>query len=302
MYPNSAPRSLELAPRTPRRCVVLGDQTLALECAEIAVAAGLQVVALASRHEQAADFGARHGFEVRDADRLSDALDGIEADVLLSIANLRIVPLSILERFEVAVNFHDGPLPRLAGVHATSWALANGAREHAITWHLMTETPDAGDIVLSDEFAIADDDTAYTLNARCFERALATFPAVAAALSAGRLEVTEQSSEPGEYHGRHERFGARAVFDPGRSVRDLCNVARALDFGPRIVNPLGAMRIVRGADAWLADLADDARGGDSSGDGLPITVADGSVVVGPVTTLSGGTGRDVARYHARRTN
>ena len=183
MDPNQPPRTVELTPRTPRRCVVVGDQTLALECAELAVAAGLHVVALASRHEQAADFGQRHGLEIRNDDRLSDALSGIEADVLLSIANLRIVPHSILKRFEVAINFHDGPLPRLAGVHATSWALAGGQRQHAITWHLMTETPDAGDIVLTDEFAIADDDTAYTLNARCFERALATFPTVASALS-----------------------------------------------------------------------------------------------------------------------
>src|SRR5688500_11493176 len=234
MDPNQAPRSVELVPHHPRRCVIVGDQTLALECAEIAIAAGLQVVALASRHPQAAEIGAQFGIEVRNADRLSDALSGLEADVLLSITNLRIVPHTILRRFDAAINFHDGPLPKLAGVHATSWALAEGAREHAITWHLMTETPDAGDIVLTDEFAIADDDTAYTLNARCFERALATFPTVAAALSTGRLSVTAQPSEPGAYHGRHERFGARSVFDPRRTVHDLCNVARALDFGPRI--------------------------------------------------------------------
>ena len=136
-------------------------------------------------------------------------------------------------------------------MHVTSWALANGHREHGITWHLMTETADAGEIVLADDFDIDDNDTAFALNARCFERALATFPEVAAALSAGRLFVTAQSSEPGEYHGRHERFGARALFDPRRSENDMRNVMRALDFGPRIVNPLGSMRVVNGADAWL---------------------------------------------------
>ena len=233
--------------------------------------AGLEVVALASRHELAADFGERHGFEVRSADRLSEALDGIEADVLLSIANLRIVPRSILDRFEVSINFHDGPLPRIAGVHVTSWALANGHREHGITWHLMTETADAGEIVLADDFDIDDNDTAFALNARCFERALATFPDVAAALSTGRLSVTAQSSEPGEYHGRHERFGARALFDPRRSENDMRDVMRALDFGPRIVNPLGAMRVVNGKDAWLVDTD------------------------GRTTTLSGGESSPVAR-------
>src|SRR5688572_3366155 len=287
MHPNQAPRSLELLPRDPRRCVIVGDQTLALECAELAMAAGLQVVALASRHEQAAEFAQRYGFEVRNADRLSEALAGIEADVLLSIANLRMVPQSILERFEVAINFHDGPLPQLAGVHVTSWALANGAQEHGITWHLMTEAADAGEIVLADEFAIAADDTAYTLNARCFERAMATFPDVASALANGRLVVTAQSSEPGEYHGPHERFGARAVFDPGRSARDLLDIARALDFGPRIVNPKGTMRIVSGTDAWLAELHPATADSQTAAEGTPLAVAGGSIVIGPVTSLSG---------------
>ena len=228
MYPNQAPRLLELSPRRPRRCVIVGDQTLAVECAELAIAGGLQVVALASRHQQALDLGRRHGFDVRDDDRLTDALAGVEADVLLSIANLRIVPQSILDRFEVSINFHDAPLPRLAGVHATSWALANGAIDHAITWHLMTATPDAGEILLADEFAVRDDDNAYTLNARCFERALVTFPQIAASLAAGRLSVTAQAPDRGEYHGRHDRFGARALFDPRRSARELHDVASSI--------------------------------------------------------------------------
>ena len=266
-----------------RRCVIVGDQTLALECAELAGAAGLQVVALASRHEQAAALGQRLGIEIRAADRLGDALDGVDADILFSIANLRIVPRSILERFEVAINFHDGPLPQLAGVHATSWALANGADRHAITWHLMTETPDGGDILLRDEFAIEPDDTAYTLNARCFERALDTFPVIAGDLARGQLTVTPQESALVEYHGRHERFGRRTLFDPRRAEAELRAVARALEFGPRIVNPLGSMCVVRGDDAWLVDITQSPPPADAR----TVAVAGGSITVGRVATLSG---------------
>ena len=33
------------------------------------------------------------------------------------------------------VNYHDAPLPRYAGMHATSWELMHGETRHAVTWH-----------------------------------------------------------------------------------------------------------------------------------------------------------------------
>ena len=40
-------------------------------------------------------------------------LDSHPADVLLSIANLRLIPDDVLDRVATAINFHDGPLPAL---------------------------------------------------------------------------------------------------------------------------------------------------------------------------------------------
>ena len=115
--------------------------------------------------------------------RLVDALDQHPVDVLFSIANLRIIPDAVLAKVPVAINFHDGPLPGYAGLNVTNWALLAGEREHAITWHLMTADVDAGRIVATERFPIADDETAFSLNARCYEAALTTFPRVAAAVA-----------------------------------------------------------------------------------------------------------------------
>ena len=45
---------------------------------------------------------------------------------------------------------------------------------------------------------------------------------------------------------------------------------RALDFGPRIVNPLGAIRVVNGKDAWLVD-TDGRTTTLSGGESSPVT-------------------------------
>ena len=35
-----------------------------------------------------------------------------------------------------AINFHDGPLPQMAGLNTPVWALLNGEAEHGISWML----------------------------------------------------------------------------------------------------------------------------------------------------------------------
>ena len=64
------------------------------------------------------------------------------------------------------INFHDGPLPRYAGLHVTSWALLNQEREHGVSWHVMEVGVDTGDVLAESRFQLSDDDTAFTVNAK----------------------------------------------------------------------------------------------------------------------------------------
>src|SRR5439155_12124948 len=75
------------------------------------------------------------------------AFKAVPFDYLFSIANMHIIPNEIFtlpRRF--AINFHDGPLPRYAGVHATSWALIHQERHHAVSWHEVGDLVDGGRI------------------------------------------------------------------------------------------------------------------------------------------------------------
>ena len=66
------------------------------------------------------------------------------------------------------------PLPAYAGVHAASWALLNGEKEHGVTWHLMSRRIDAGDILKQERFAIGSRDKAEDVNRACHRPATAT--------------------------------------------------------------------------------------------------------------------------------
>ena len=56
-------------------------------------------------------------------------------DYLFSIVPNKIFSEEILKlprRF--AINFHDAPLPKYAGLNATTWAILNNEKSHGITW------------------------------------------------------------------------------------------------------------------------------------------------------------------------
>ncbi len=143
-------------------CVIIGEGTLPLQwrrdCAEppprdlrgclARCAAG----ALGGR----ARHPARH-----EPGELGALLGGRPFDYLFSIVNYQVLPgetLAAPRRW--AINYHDAPLPRYAGSYATSWALMAGERTHGVTWHLMTEQLDAGDILVQYPIEIAADERA----------------------------------------------------------------------------------------------------------------------------------------------
>ena len=232
-------------PTTALRTAIVGDATLTGHCIDVARDGGLDVVVVATDHPIVRERARAAGIAVVDsADVPCGALDPYEIDVLLSIANLRVLPGTLLRRVRHAVNFHDGPLPSFAGLNVTTWALAAGAERHAITWHLMTEEVDGGAIVDTEEFAVHDGDTAFSLNARCYEAAIASFPRVVAALVSGSLRAVPQPAGDRRTYRRFER--PAVVVDPAADPATTARYVRALSLGHAVPNTVGVAHLVNG--------------------------------------------------------
>ncbi len=226
--------------------VFVGDESLLVQCAEQWLSGGESILAVATADPHTAAWATEKGVPVVQpgeglAERLPQGFD-----FLFSIANLRMIPPAVLGLARrAAINFHDGPLPRYAGLNAPVWAMIAGEPEHGITWHLMTEKADQGNILVQKTFPIEADDTSLTLNARCYENALESFDEVLRLIRRDGLYGRQQPDSGGSYFGLGARPAHFAALDFTQPPDALARLGRALDFG-QYDNPVAWPKLVVG--------------------------------------------------------
>ncbi|MCW5769172.1 MAG: amino acid adenylation domain-containing protein [Phycisphaeraceae bacterium] len=229
------------------RCAVIGTGSLLVQSAEELRSRGHAILCVASPDPKVASWAASNKVpHVATWAELEASVRGQQVDLLFSIVNDEVLPPSALTLPRVmAINYHDAPLPRYAGIHATSWALMAGEKEHAITWHVMSDRVDFGDILVQEHFGIAPDDNALTLNAKCYAAAQRAFRTLLGQLERGATTRKPQSESARSFFGRHKRPVNAGILDPNTPAKSLENLGRALDFGV-YENPLCAVRIWTG--------------------------------------------------------
>jgi natural product biosynthesis luciferase-like monooxygenase protein len=232
-------------PDRPFSCFLIGTESLLISCATELREAGHDIRGIISDEPSIRAWCADHG--VRSIPSKPDYTPILAAepfDWLLSITNLTIIPAAALKLpRRGAINFHDGPLPRFGGLYAPAWALMAGEREYAITWHRMTDAVDEGDIVLARPFPIAEGETSLTLNTKCFEAGVESFPELIKLLAAPETPSIAHALDRATYHGLGDRPVGWATLDLTRPAAELAALVRALDFGP-YPNPLAVARLV----------------------------------------------------------
>src|SRR5215213_4762584 len=147
-----------------RSAVFVGDGSLLIRCAQEFIGAGNTVTCVASHSEEVLQWARTNGIAARALlPGAPVSIDEAAFDYLFSVANLSVLPTALISRAgKMAINFHDGPLPRYAGLNAPSWALMAGELQHGVTWHEMTVKVDAGRVVRQASFPIAPDETAFS--------------------------------------------------------------------------------------------------------------------------------------------
>lgn len=219
--------------------LIVGEGALLIACAEVLLRYGDTIQAVVSATDAIREWALTQKiFCAPHVDDALAAMNGQGFDYLFSIANLSIVPPRILGLPRLgAFNFHDGPLPRYAGLHATTWAILNQEASHGVTWHEMRETVDAGDIVQQRLFAVGPEDTALTLNRKCFEAGIESFEELVRGLRDGTLRPRPQRRSDRTYFAKHARPPAQACIEWTWPAERIGAFVRSLDFGP-YPNPL----------------------------------------------------------------
>ncbi|WP_309664628.1 formyltransferase family protein, partial [Tabrizicola sp.] len=275
--------------------ILIGNESLTAECGNLWLDRGHAVTAVVTRAPHVASWAAKRGLTVvAPGPGLAARLPGHAVDWVISVANLSLVPAGVLALArQGGVNFHDGPLPGYAGLNAPVWALLNAERQHAVTWHLMTSGIDEGEVLATSTFDITADETAFTLNARCFAAALDSFPQVITALEAGGQPRQPQGNGPRRMFRRADRPAAAARLDFTKPAETVAGMVRALDHGG-YRNPLAVAKILVGGRILAVGAAEITAGSavpgtvlDASDASLVVACATGAVRLMRLTDLQG---------------
>jgi len=125
-----------------------------------------------------------------------------------------------------ALNLHGSLLPKYRGRAPVNWVLVHGEIETGVTLHVMTEKPDAGDIVVQAAVPIAFEDTALTLYGKMEKAAERLLPEILPKIAAGKIPRRRNELEKGSYFGGRKPEDGR--IDWTRSAVEIYNLIRAV--------------------------------------------------------------------------
>lgn len=176
---------------------IIGENSIALKCCEILFTAGHNILVFVTQNLSNIKWAEERRINVcYTPDEIDDYLSTNSIDYLLSIVNSAILSSRILSLAKyAAINYHDSILPKYAGLNATTWAIINNEKEHGITWHIMTERLDAGDILLQESFPIDAEETCLSLNLKCYETAINSFKELLIILEGASAKKIIQNNE-----------------------------------------------------------------------------------------------------------
>ena len=154
--------------------------------------------------------------------------DGI--DLLLNVHALHVLPAELVAAPRIgSFNLHPGPLPAYAGLNAPSWAIYQGEQTHAVTVHWMDSGIDTGAIAYEAGLEISDDETGFSLSAKCVRAGLPLLQELLTAAASGTVPRRPQTGTR-RYYGRQVPQGGR--IDWTRPAAQIVNFVRASDYAP----------------------------------------------------------------------
>lgn len=212
------------------RCHIIGETTLCIRCADALLKHGHTILSIFSDNIEVIEWAHRHNLSVVPPHLVGDLVEDKTFDYLFSIVNNTVLKMPGYAHQKI-INYHDGPLPRYAGRNASCWAILNNENVHGITWHLVTEKIDAGDIVKQVTFPLAKEETALSINLKCYEQAVACFHDLLNNIERNALSVQTQDLSQRSLYYASSRPYANGIICWEHTAEYIERLFRATYFG-----------------------------------------------------------------------
>jgi len=225
------------------KCIIIGQNSLVQQCSEIILSSGHQLCGIISNDNRLKVWAKNHGIVIlSDIDvwakqnRAIDYIFSIVNDIVLSDRHMCLARKGV-------INYHDSLLPRYAGVHATSWAIINAEKKHGITWHQVDSGIDTGDILVQKMVFIEPNETALSLNLKCYQAGVAGFKVLMKQLENDKcVALKPQNLAQRSYYPYNKKPDRGAIIDWQQSADYIDRLFRALSFGHES-NRLATMKL-----------------------------------------------------------
>lgn len=226
-------------------CCLIGEDSLLVQCGSHLLTRNHRIEVVVSPNKIIKDWAKKNNIAcVSDIDDLLN-LNINTVDYMFSIVNSYILSNEVLKLSNNgAINYHDSPLPKYAGLNSTVWAIINNEKTHGVTWHVVSNKIDEGGIVKQRIFPIEADDTAFTHNLRCYEEAIQSFSDMILDIEQGQLSCKKQNLKNRSYFCRTHVLPNQGFIDWKHSTADvIARTSRALTVG-HYDNDVGSLKIL----------------------------------------------------------
>jgi methionyl-tRNA formyltransferase len=169
--------------------------------------------------------------KIKTNEELRAELEEINPDAIIVVGYGRIIPKWMLDlpRFG-NINLHASLLPKYRGAAPIQWAIANGESVTGVTTMRIDESLDTGDILLQQELAIAEDDTAETLSPKLAAIGADLMIETLRGLDAGTIKPCPQKNAEASLAPILKKEDGRIDF--GRSAQEIYNRFRGFQPWP----------------------------------------------------------------------
>ncbi|PHM50104.1 Bifunctional polymyxin resistance protein arnA [Xenorhabdus miraniensis] len=221
-------------------CVVIGQGALAIRCCQFLIDSGFYIDAVLSLDSVFTSWSKKEEIKhINSIGELELFVCDNSVEWLFSISCPLIFNSKLLNNITLgAFNYHDAPLPKYTGYHATSWAILSLEKEYSITWHRVVFKEEVGDIVVQKNVDITPSDTAFSLNIKCYYAAFEGFKKLILLIKSENIEYTKQDLSERKFFSNRKRPYSLACLQWKKTAEELSALVRGLYFGEHYHNPL----------------------------------------------------------------
>ena len=229
-----------------RSCCLIGSTSLLIRCANILKMNNWDIKWIGSLDARIVEYCRHDNIQnLSDSASFKEALLNTDFDCLFSIVNNVILDKEMINApKQFAINYHDALLPNYAGMHASFWALYHQEKQHGISWHIIDDGIDSGDIIIQKSIDITKSESALSLHSKCYEQAVITFEEMIDQIENDFIQPKPQDSKRRSYNAWQKRPQNACIINFDQSAETIQNQINAYNFGQQYENPIGQPKLL----------------------------------------------------------